>query len=240
MKWMRWALVLAAFQMEVRVKAHPESLSWPEGCLTGTGECSVKTGTATLELKSGKGRLTFAAGALVDRKGSAWKLMRGIARATNADLVSVYGTLSPSEEAWLVDEGRDRLTVRAVEGAARFVLRDGRELEIPEGFEVWVGPLNADARNIHGVPAPIPVEDHLKKISTMDRPSEEQLRARVKALKTRWKDRHETASVLYDDISKRRLASVEEEARKEKARRDAIEEGKRRNRQMLYDRAFGR
>lgn len=242
MKWLRVFLVLAAFQMEVRVKAHmsPESLSEPEGCLSGTGECHVKTGTAVLQLKRGGGVLTVASGTILERKDETWKLLQGALRAKNADAVSVYGVLKPSSEAWLIDDGSGRLTVRAVAGASRFVLRDGREIEVPEGFEVWIGGLGAGKRNLHGVPSPIPVEDHLKRLAAMDRLSGDDLRAEMKALKTRWQDRHEAAAALYDGIAKRGLASAEESERKERARRQAQDDEKKKYRQMLYDRAFGR
>ena len=161
MTWLRWALVVAAFQTEIRVRAHmsPESLTRPEGCLSAKGDCEAKVGAATLFLE--KNTIAVSPGGLLQRKDGDWKLLRGTLRAKNVNASSVYGRLEPAAEAWLVDEGQAGLLVgcSSFRGADWTRHRAGMELLSSE----YVGPVERlpgrKAEEVVGLDLAWPVED---------------------------------------------------------------------------------
>lgn len=223
MKFARALLLLVAFQAEIRVKAVglQETLWKPPGCSGQSVDCHAEVGSKKLEIKSEDGIFAFAAGALIERKNKQWKLLRGAVRTSGAAISTVYGAISKYDgEAWVLAEDDERIVVRAVSGSVQFTTRSGQDLEIPQGFEVWIGGLDAQGRNVHGVPAMIPVEDHLHRWVAMDSLSKDDLKHKVSGLRELWKNREEIAAELYGRVSRRNLASVaEKEARQaEKAR----------------------
>lgn len=144
MKFARVLLLLAAFQMEIRVRAGSvsEPLWRPAGCAGEKSDCNAEVGSKKLQIKTGEGHFDASAGALLERKSELWKILRGTVRVKNADVATIYGRLQASEGEFWILAGKDRVTVRAAEGSARFATRDGRVLEIPEvsksGSAAWM------------------------------------------------------------------------------------------------------
>lgn len=247
MKPVRWLMFLAAFQMEMRVRAGVpvEPIGHPEKCwTTQVGPCSVQAGTGSLHLKNSALDLWGGGESLFTREADDWRFLKGNVRATalkEAELSFPYGKVKSKEgEFWIVEDSGNRFVIRATRGSAYVVTRDGRELEIPEGLELWVGPVSSVGTSTYGVPSLIPVEEHLRLWSQLkDLPKEKFIQS-ARELRERWKGRQEVASVLYDKVAQRHLASVEEQKKldEERARAKAAERDK--FRKMLYQRAFER
>lgn len=238
----RLLLLIAAFQIEVRVRASAvdEALWRPAGCESRAGDCVVQAGSARLGLGPTAARIDAAPGATLERKTTDWKLLTGVVRSRGAAVHTIYGELRAGDdrEAWILAEDADRVTVRAVRGSAEFRGRDGAVLEIPEGFEIWVGALDRGGETLHGVPAEIPVADHLRRWAGMDRLTKEALKAQAAELRVLWRDRQLTGSALYDEVAKRRLAGEAEAERLEAARRKAVRDRRAEDRRLLFRTAF--
>ncbi|HRO66979.1 MAG TPA: hypothetical protein PL182_05395, partial [Pseudobdellovibrionaceae bacterium] len=113
-------------------------------------------------------------------------------------------------------------------------------LELPDGLELWVGPQNRFGSFTHGVPSLIPVEDHLRRWSRLDDVSKEEFVRQARLLKSKWKDRQAVASVLYERVAERHLASIEEEKESLRRRQEKESAQKERFRRLLYHKAFER
>lgn len=241
MMWARLLLLLAAFQLEVRVRANSdaEPLWHPEGCAKSKTECHVQVGTLSLPLPSVEGRIDAAADSIFEGKRGAWKILKGAVRVRETELETVYGRLEKgAHEAWILAEANDRVVVRAVDGVLHFKTRDDRVLEVPEGLELWIGSVDGNGRSLHGVPTEIPVSDHLRRWARMDRLSPSKLKELTVDLRERWKGRELVASALYDQVAKRRLASVAEAERAEAKKREDAKQERDHYRRMLHRTAF--
>lgn len=243
----RWLMFLAAFQMEMRVRAGGPvgPIGTPEKCwTTQEGSCSVQAGSASLHLKNSEIDLWGGGESLFSREGKNWRFLKGNVRATvphQAELNFPYGKVKTADgEFWIVEDDENRFVVRAVRGAATVVTRDGRNLEIPEGLELWVGPLSSNGISTYGVPSLIPVEDHLRLWSELKDLPKDKFVLEARELRERWKGRQSVAAVLYDRVAQRHLASVEEQKRLNGEKAKAKAEEREKFRKLLYERAFQR
>lgn len=243
MKWLQFIAVFIAFQVEIHVKASSPSdegvLFRPESCLRGKEDCEVKVGADSFVLPGERGELKAAPAALLSRFEGHWKLMRGVVRVREREIDFAFGKiLKGSQEVWILDTGGDQVTLRAVAGPSEILLKDGRQVEIPQGFEIWVGSISSDGKNSYGVPTEIHIVDHLQRWAKMDHLNREKLEEGMKELSALWKDRPQIASHLYQSVIDRQIASVQEEQRVLAKRRKSQEMEQESYRRLLRQTAF--
>ncbi|MBX2986541.1 MAG: hypothetical protein KF802_01470 [Bdellovibrionaceae bacterium] len=246
MKFARLLIFILAFQVNLRVKAVSDAtpVGDPENCWTqAEGRCDVQAGRRPLRLKSAGLELWAEGESLLSRDSTQWRFLKGSVRASGektSELSFPQGKLlSQGGEFWILEDG-PRFVARAVRGSLRVEVRDGRELNVPEGLEVWIGPMSTSGQIAHGVPTLIPLEDHLKRWSRLGDLPREKFVQEAKELKERWKGREQSSSDLYQRVADRHLASIAEEKEK-KAERERRQKAERdRFRRLLYERAFER
>lgn len=245
---MIWRLLIffLVFQTEIRVRAGAENgpLGDPKNCWQEyAGACSVLAGRRPLQLRISSTEIWAEGESLLERSSTDWKFLKGAVRVRSesaARLAFPFGTAkSEKGEFWILEKGA-RFWVRATQGPVWVTTLDGRELEVPEGLEIWLGTYNRAGVQSFGVPSLIDVEDHLRRWSGLGDVSKEQFLLQARELRTKWQGREAVAAGLYQTVIKRHVASVEEaEARKirqqseEKARQEKF-------REMLRERAFHR
>lgn len=205
---LRLALFAMAFQLEVRVNA------------------SIQDSQDTVALVQGAtARVQLLPSTLFEKKSpEIGRLVQGTLRAVCNDawtLQTVFGEATLTEgEFWALTRSGEIL-FRAVRGDLRLRLRDGGSLDLPEGFQAWIGGIGADGKSLHGVPEPIPVREHLALWSRVHDGDKESFRKDVLALKERWKTQTERAAQLYEKVVLRHVASAEaREAEELRARRE--------------------
>lgn len=197
-------LFILAFQLEVRVRASIQETEHDVQVVKGMSAHVQLLPETLLEKKSP----------------DVGRLVQGTVRAVTNDpfkLETVYGDASQiSGEFWAIGRSGEVL-FRAILGDVELKLRDGKKLVLPEGFQVWIAGIDDQGKSLHGVPEAIPIKEHLALWSRVHEGDQKSFRDAVLALKERWKKTNETASVLYQAIVDRHVASQQQDAA-EKAR----------------------
>ncbi|MBX3040235.1 MAG: hypothetical protein KF789_05935 [Bdellovibrionaceae bacterium] len=245
---MSWKILvfLLAFQINVKVRANfmDQPMGEPAQCWQKQeGSCSVQAGKKPLVLKTEILEMWAEGDSFLERESTGWKLLKGSVRGQNekpASLGFPFGEVkSESGEFWIIDSG-SRFLIRAVSESLRIHTKDGRILELPEGLEVWVGPQSLQGSFTHGVPALIPVDDHLRRWNQLNDLSKEEFIRQAQLLKMKWKDRQVVASALYEKVAERHIASAAEEEATVRRRQEKENAQRERFRKLLYHKAFER
>ncbi len=241
MKWIRLFLMLLAFQTQVRVRAdsvHSLTFWDPPSCRESKEDCRVQAGAAKLSLPVGRGQLDVARDSLLERKEGHWKLLKGTARLKKGRLECIDGSVETNGEAWILDEGGEQVVVRAIDEDLKVKMKDQKILDVPAGFEVWVGRLETNGASEHGLPKQISIADQLIRWAHLEPGEKETQIERANRLKALWKDRAEMGAELYTQVIDRQLASEQEVLRKEQQRKEALRRQRAAERQLLFSTAF--
>jgi hypothetical protein len=243
-KFFQFFLFLMAFQLEVRVRASGDLLQSPDGCLKSKEFCSIQATHENFHYKTSSLNLHMGASSVMQRSSNdTWKLVSGYAwiqQGKSLTLETLFATMkAPTGEYWVIDKG-DRIIVRNVNADLTVEFRDGKKLQVPEGFEFWVGGLNTLGKSEYGMIEPINIKDHLSLWKNLFQGSKEDFVAAVQKQKHQWGDLVEKSSEIYRASADRQIASVQnaEKRRVEKARQEEAQRQK--VRQLFYERTFFR
>ncbi len=222
-------IFMLAFQMEVRVRAS-DSVSAPENCLGREVPCAYKVSTEKWSFGSGNIKIHAVKGSVLTEieKAREWKLVGGSLWVENAPSVKVRSTTSEVEgssgQYWMMIE-KDRTIYRNISAKLIVTLKDQNKIEVPKGFEVWVGGVNSESQVEHGMVEPIDIKAHLKLWYSLYPGKQPQFLSEVQDLKDQWADRIEQSGEIYKKVIERKLAAVEDEKRQieEKKRKQESE-----------------
>ena len=128
--------------------------------------------------------------------------------------------------------------MRAIDEDLKVKMKDQKILDVPAGFEVWVGRLETNGASQHGLPKQISIADHLIRWAHLEPGEKETQIERANRLKALWKDRAEMGAELYTQVIDRQLASEQEVLRKEQQRKEALRRQRAAERQLLFSTAF--
>lgn len=216
MKLLSFVLVFLVMTLEVRVKASVGDSPESNYAEIFHGDKSFINGNQLLS-------------------GSHW-----IRETKNYILQTPYGDIHSSRGDFFVDFRDKKVTVVNHLGDLKIMLRDGRKIELPPGFEVWVGELGADKKNLMGSIYPVDLRDHVINLGQLWTQDPKSLKEVLLKFESRWGDRTALAASYYKSLAQRKIASVQKEQdriqslkRQEMNRRAA-------NRKLLFERAFGR
>lgn len=236
-------LFLMAFQMEVRVRASEGALSLPENCLGKTVPCSFKVNQEKWSHHSGTVKLRAVSRSVLTEevKNKEWRLLEGTLWVENAPSVKIH-TINADAEAsngqyWVLIEN-DRVIFRNISSKLTLTFKDQSKMEIPRGFEVWVGSVNSEARVEHGMVEPINLKKHLKVWNELYPGSKEQFVTEVQDLRDQWSDLVEESGDIYKKVAEKRLLAQEEEKRREREARKEKEQERRLLRESFHRRVF--
>ena len=240
----RLFLFMAAFQMEVRVRAAGELIQEPESCLRGEQSCIVQsTGKPFYFAKDGVSLSAPAKATLERIENNKWRLVSGsvwVAKGQKVTVESVYAEVrSQNGEFWVLEKD-NRLWVRNLSADLTVHLRDGKELALPAGFEFWVAGINTKAQNDYGVLQAIDLKDHIKNWAALYPGSSDQFKKDVLEFKENWKTLAAQSGTLYQEMANRRIASVQESKRQEKAKKARLAAEQKRLKDLYFERTFER
>ncbi|MNL19466.1 hypothetical protein D3C87_1406660 [compost metagenome] len=243
-KFSRLFIFLMAFQMEVRVRASGDLLQSPDGCLKTKDFCSVQASQDHFHYVGKSLKLHMGKASVIQRASDDnWKLVSGyvwIEQGKTLTLDTVYATLkAPVGEYWVIDKG-DRIVVRNINADLTVEFRDGKKMEVPEGFEFWVGGLNTRGVSEYGMIEPIEIKNHLSLWKSLYQGSKEDFLAAVQKQKINWGDLVEKSSQIYRQSADRQIASVERSAQLKADKERREEQQRQKVRQLFYDRTFKR
>ena len=242
--WVRLFIFLAAFQMEVRVRAAGDLIQEPESCLRGPGACVVQSVEKPFYFSKDGVGLSAPAQATLERiENKKWRLVSGsvwVSKGQKVTVESVYAEVrSQSGEFWVIEK-ENKLWVRNLSADLVVRLRDGKELALPAGFEFWVAGINTQSTSEYGVLQAIELKDHIKNWAALYPGTTAQFKKDVLEFKENWKTLAAQGGTLYQEMATRRIASVEDAKLQEKLKKERLAAEKKRLREIYLERTFER
>ena len=186
-KGFRFLIFLLAFQMEVRVRASGDILQQPTACLKSKETCAIHvTGSAFHLSKDNFGLHAKENSTLMRLSSSQWRLIKGtlwIEKSAGVEVETPYATTkAPHGQYWLIEKG-SQVVVRNIDAELQVVLRDGKKLEVPAGFEFWISGINSKGQSEYGMIRPIDMKEHLPVWNALYSGSKENFVKEVQKLK---------------------------------------------------------
>jgi len=155
-------------------------------------------------------------------------------------LQTLYGQVIARHADFLVRVQDQRVYVSNHLGELKVRLKDGREIQVPPGFEFWISELGADKKNQMGLLAPIEMKTHTILLGRVWPGSSEDLAQRLRLYRRRWGNRVEMAAQFYQSLAQRKIASIEEKNARSERTKLRVQRQREANRRLLYERVFGR
>lgn len=227
-KLSRLILFLLAFQMEVRVRASGDLLQEPEACLKSQQSCAIHVLGTGFHLQKKSLVLHATEGSTLMRLSQKnWKLIKGtlwVEKANSVEVETAYASVkSAGGQYWLLQKN-DQVIIRNINAELEVTLRDGKKLEVPEGFEFWVSGINSKGLSEYGMIHPISLKEHLVLWNSLYVGGKANFLKEAQSLKEDWGGLTEKSSDLYQIIIKRKMASIAEQDRllEEKKHQEAV------------------
>ncbi|MFS4460013.1 hypothetical protein [Bdellovibrio sp. HCB2-146] len=243
-KVFQFFLFLAAFQMEVRVRASGDLLQQPEACLQTKGSCVVQAPATEFVFQREGLSLRAPPQATLERKSEKeWRLIQGsvwVEKGHKVSVETVFAEVRSRDGEFWVLEKEGRFWIRNISADLTVHLRDGKELPLPAGFEFWVSGINTKAQNEFGVLQPISLKNHLKDWAQLYPGTSEQFKKDVQELKENWKSLASKSGDIYQQVTNRRLASIAEAKRQEQIRKDNALAEQKRVKELYFHKVFER
>lgn len=208
-------LFVLAFQMEVRVRASAEIMQQPTQCLAEKAvSCAIQATHEGFHYQQYGLKVHAVKGSTLIRQSlKSWRLVRGalwVEKGSNFEVETVYGNITGQQgQFWVLDQSK-RVLIRNVDADLKITLRDGKVLELPQGFEFWISGLNTEGKSLYGMLQPVDLKDHLSLWSSLYQGSKADFVDAVAHLKYNWGDMAEKSSALYKSVVMRGIASEEE------------------------------
>lgn len=222
---MRIFIFALAFQMEVRVRAANELLLQPTACLDKTEACAIQVVGSMFTYKKGSVGLRASTDSVLVRSSlNQWRLVKGhlwVENGQGLEVSTVFGDLKASfGQYWVLEQG-SQVIVRNVNSDVVVTLRDGKKMELPEGFEFWMAGINAKGVSEYGMIRPIDMKEHLPLWNSLYQGSKEDFVKEVVQLRESWGDLVEKSSSLYQSVVTRKIASqIEQQEKVERAKEE--------------------
>lgn len=217
--FLKFFAIFMCFTLEVKVKASNPPLQKPADCYTNEMQpCIFSSGNKIVNLQSKNSVLSLKENTTLERlTEKEFQFMGGTVWVQNQralEVKTLYGNVKSNKgEFWLIEKD-NKIFVRSIIGKV-VVSVNSSELEIPEGFQIWIAGKDLMGNNSYGIPEVIPMEDHLKLWSVLFSGSREELKNKIKMLKDLYKDNSYEAGDFYQKITDRHVANMEEKKRAE-------------------------
>lgn len=243
-KVVRVLIFLMAFQMEIRVRAAGDVMEQPSKCLNEALNCALQVTGNSFHFEKGEQKLHASGGStLVMSNPQQWRLVKGVLWVENGqglEVETLFASFKASFGEYWVLHSESRVLVRNMSASLKVTLRDGKTLEIPEGFEVWVSSVNSQGKSDYGMIEPINMKEHLPLWNSLYRGNKESFVKEVRHYRENWGDLVQKSSRLYRQLTEREIASVAAREQVEEARRQRKAAEDRRVKELYRQRVFER
>ena len=243
-KIFRILIFIIFFQAEIHVRAAGDLIQEPAACMKGKETCALHVvGRAYHHMKNGVNFHAAEGSTVVRNTDHNWNFVAGrvwIEDGDDLEFQSVYATLKTGfGQYWIIDQN-DRILIRNMSSDLKVTLRDGRQLELPEGFEVWISGLNSDGKTEYGMVKPIEMKEHIALWGGLYNGNKKSFKRDLLRFKERWGNLPEKSSQIYRALVDRKVASDKEEqaARASLLAKKKADQQKIKN--IIYERTFGR
>lgn len=242
---LRLLLFILAFQMEVRVRASADVLEHPSQCLAkAQSSCAIQAQGEGFHLVTNRVSLHATKGStLLRHSPDQWRLIQGnlwVDKGKSLRIETLFGEIASEQGSFWVLEKGNKVWIRNISSSLKVTLRDGKVLDLPEGFEFWISGLNSRGVSEYGMLQPIDIKEHLVLWSSLYQGSKEDFVKEVSHLKANWGDLAEKSSSIYKSLVMRELASEEEKRAALQRQKEQKEFELRRMKDAFRARAFER
>lgn len=242
-KFAKVLLFILAFQLEVRVRASTETLQQPEACLQGQDTCAVQVLKSGFHLTNKTQSFHATPGATVMRLSSTqWRLMKGSVWVEKGalEVQSAYADMKAKHGQYWVLSQDDRVVIRNMDADLSVTMRDGKVVQVPEGFEFWVAGVDSEGKTDYGMIRPIDMKEHLPLWNSLYVGTKENFKKEVERYKITWGDLAVKSAAIYKEIINRKIAADEASQKAQELRAKQKADEARRLRQMYWHRSFER
>jgi hypothetical protein len=227
-------LFIMTLTLEVRVHAKeiislpndPAPLLLPNDCLPSLAECAIGTAEETkYKLKNKEQILTLgSATVLVRQDSSHYTLISGmvwIKTKTALDIKTEFGHVSSGQGEFWVSLADEKVWVQAVEGSVVVIPRGSQsKVEVEEGHENWLGPVQKNGVAEMGLPRPISFTDYLARWARLYPGTKKQFKKEAEALRLKMAPAAQADANYYSELVERQVAALhDQEAERAKARK---------------------
>ena len=216
-----WFVFVLFFSMDVRVRASSDLRERPSHCLIEAGACALQTQKSAFHLSKGDSEFHLGPKTLILRhsmehlefiSGTLWN-----EKYEKMQVSTVYGEINAKSGPFWVLGDKDKIWIRNINSDLRIHLRDGRDLELPVGFQIWISGMDIKGQSTLGIPEMIPIEEHIRIWSYLFPGSKEEFKKQVEQKKWTWGSLAERSSELY-------ISMVHRQQNLEKQRRNQIQQ----------------
>jgi hypothetical protein len=241
---LRFLIFILAFQMEIRVRAEAPLMQEPVHCLSQKTPCVIQAAAGAFHFKSEHLSLhATPKSVLAEDAENSWRYLSGnlwVEKSKNLKMHTIYADLTSERGSFWLVENEGKLFVRNVNADLVVQLRDGKKLNVPEGFEFWIGGINSLGRSEFGMIRPIDIKQHLALWNELYQGDKEDFVAEVKEMKQYWGDLVARSGDIYKNQVQRKLASIEDEKQSAKEKKRREEAHKAKVRELYRQRVFER
>lgn len=232
------------FALNVRVRASSDLLERPKGCLTNLNVCALQTKSSAFNFTSSSDEFHLGPSTLILRHSlSHLEFISGTLWSQNYEKMKVstiFGDVDAVTGPFWILGDKDKIWIRNVNADLKLHLRDGRTIELPIGFQIWMGGLDQKGQSTIGIPEIIPVEDHIRVWSYMFHGTKEEFKKEVVALKWTWGSLAEKSSQFYLNIAHHQEDLALKHKSNIQKREVAVAEQKKQLRALYTEKAFWR
>lgn len=216
----------------------------PEDCILKSSVCAIKTHwNRKFELQVGSSLVIIDGRSIVLRTGSdSIRLVRGgvwVRAIGKFRIVTEYGIIKGQDGEMWVRRKNNKVYAKATFHDLQMKPKGGHNiLDLPTGFQNWLGPVDQRGAATTGMPSPIDFEDHIIRWARLFPGTAKEFTRKVRQLQKVWSDAVYSAGPFHADFVNRQLATAAEQERIEAERLRRIQEENRRLRQRFRRRNY--
>lgn len=237
-------IFLLAFQMEVRVRAAGDLVQKPDACLQQAGACALRVSTSGFHFEKDNVKIHASGGSTLARQSmDFWRLMDGalwVESGRGLRVETLYAATQAEQGEYWIFVQNSKIYVRNMSASLKVELRDGKTLELPEGFEVWIGSVNSKGQTEYGVIEPVNMKELLPVWNSLYRGSKADFVLEVRRYRANWGDLTQKSSQLYQKLVEREIASVRAREEEQELRRQRRAAEAQRVKELYWQRVFER
>lgn len=239
---MKVAAFIVAFTLNVQV--HASEIQLPAGCLTDAkAVCAVENPNEQgFEVKVGESTVVLDhASSLVRTSEHEIRLVKGTAWVKATGLVTVqseFGAVANvgSGDFW-VTKTKSQITALAVSTDVNLRPKGSQEtLLVSQGLQNTLGQVTFGGVAETGIPMPIPFKEHLFRWARLYRGDKKEFETQVDKFHETWTDASRASAQINQQLFERKVASVDELAKAEEAKRSKVQSEQNQLRQMFRKR----
>ncbi|MGZ3772316.1 MAG: hypothetical protein ACXVCY_00485 [Pseudobdellovibrionaceae bacterium] len=243
--WIRLFIFFLFFQVEIKVRASATAHESAADCIVTQGVCVFRAHGFAADRSEKRTNIHATVGSvLVPVSSNLWRFIKGnvwVEKSHGIQIETVYGQIKASRGQYWILQKDAKILIRNINAVNMQVsLRDGKVLNVPDGFEFWISGINTKGRSEFGMLQMIDIKEHLPLWYSLYQGDKSDFIQEVQNLRENWASLIEKSSDLYGSIALRSVASVKEKEEAQRVVKEQIEVERKRARKLYYQRVFER